>query len=378
MRIVIITGIFPPDVGGPATYVPVVAQGLQNLGHQVTVITSSEPQHLTWDDAGYKFPVVRLNRRLSWALRTFYYQKQLAQYVGQCDVVYGHGLWWEVAQVCQKFNRPWVAKIVGDSTWERAVRRGWTKANLDEFQCPSFDIRIKLFRYWHNQAINQAKHVIVPSNYLAEIIKKWGVNSNQIKVIYNAITLPGNISKLHNPLNTPYRVMTAGRLVPWKQIDEIITAITPLTDVGLLIVGNGSERQKLEQQVQDLCLENRVYFTGQKTQLELLALMQTCDVFILNSTYEGLPHIVLEAMSIGIPVVATAVGGTPEIIKDGITGRLIPPHAPDILQLVIGELLQQPELGQHYTRNAQELLTHFRTQTMIDQCAEVLHQVVGK
>lgn len=375
MRIVIITGIFPPDVGGPATYVPVVAQGLQDLGHQVTVITSSEPAHLTWDDAQYQFPVVRLNRRVPWAVRSVYYQQKLARYVDQCDVVYGNGLLWEVAQVCRKWHQPWVAKVVGDSTWERAVRRGWTKLNLDAFQSPQPDIRVELFRYWRNQAINAAQKVIVPSYYLAEIVKQWGVHPDKITVIYNAVHRPTHIPEIPNPLTTPYRIITAGRLVSWKQIDGIITAIAPLTDVGLLIVGDGSERERLQKLVQDLGLDHRVYFAGQKTQVELLALMKTCDLFVLNSTYEGLPHIVLEAMGVGIPVVATAVGGTPELVKDYITGRLIPPHSPETLQQVIRELLDHPELGQQYTQNAQQLLTNFHTQTMIHQCAELLESV---
>jgi len=372
---VMVTGIFPPDVGGPATYVPVVAQGLQDLGHQVTVITSSEPEHLTGYDQEYPFPVVRLNRRINWLGRSFYYQQKLEPYLASADVVYGNGLLWEVAQVCHKLQKPWVAKIVGDTTWERAVRRGWTQMNLDNFQTPSSDIRINFFRWCRNQAIRQAKRVIVPSHYLAKIVQGWGVHPDQIAVIYNAIKLPAVIPAIANPLTTKYRVMTAGRLVPWKHIDEIITAIAPLTDVGLLIVGEGSERQKLEQQVRDLQLQNRVYFTGKKSQAELLALMKTCEIFILNSTYEGLPHIVLEAMIMGIPVIATRVGGTPELVQDKITGRLIPPHAPDRLQSVIQELLQQPELGQQYTQNAQKLLGDFNTENMLRECAEILQQV---
>ncbi len=378
MHIVIVTGIFPPDVGGPATYVPVVAQGLQDLGHQVTVITSSEPQYLTGYDATYAFPVVRLNRRIPWVWRSLYYQQELGRYISSAAVVYANGLLWEVAQVCRRFRKPWVAKIVGDSTWERAVRRGWTRANLDDFQSPTADIRIHLFRRWRNQALRQTHGVIVPSHYLAQIVQKWGVNPAQITVIYNAIYLPTHLPNVSNPLTTEYRVMSAGRLVPWKHMDEIITAIAPLTDVGLLIVGDGSEREKLERQVRDLQLHNRVYFTGQKTQSELLALMKTCTIFILNSTYEGLPHIVLEAMAMGIPVIATGVGGTPEMVKDGITGRLIPPHAPDVLRLVMQELLHHPELGQQYTQNAQELLLSFNTQNMIRECAAVLQQVSQK
>ncbi len=381
MRIAMVTGIFPPDVGGPATYVPVVARGLQAMGHQVTVITSSEPHHLAWEqtqDMPYTFPVVRLNRRVFWAWRSVYYQQKLTPYLKAADVVYANGLVWEVAQVCRRLGKPWVAKIVGDSTWERAVRRGWTKANLEAFQAPSADIRIRLFRTWRNQAIRQARKIIVPSHYLAQIVQGWGVPPEHIHVIYNAIELPSPIPKITNPLTTNYRIITTGRLVPWKHIDEIITAIAPLPDVGLLIVGDGCQRQVLEQQVRALQLAERVHFTGPKTTAELLALLQTSDLFVLNSSYEGLPHSVLEAMAMGVPVIATQVGGTPELVQDGITGRLLPPHAPTLLRAAIQEMRQHPELGKSYAQNAQQFLTQFQPQTMISRCAQILQQVAGE
>lgn len=130
----------------------------------------------------------------------------------------------------------------------------------------------------------------------------------KITVIYNAITLPEVLPLVVNPLKTRYRVITAGRLVPWKGVDDILTAIAPLPEVGLVIVGTGPEEARLTQQVQAWQLTERVWLAGQKSLPELLALMGTCDLFVLNSTYEGLPHVVLEAMAVGVPVVATAVG----------------------------------------------------------------------
>ncbi|MCS6782330.1 MAG: glycosyltransferase family 4 protein [Gloeomargarita sp. SKYBB_i_bin120] len=375
MRVCIVTGIFPPDVGGPATYVPLIAQGLQALGHHVQVVTSSEPQHLTGPDACWPFPVVRLNRRVPWLLRSLYYQRHLALHVAAADVVYVNGLLWEAAQVCRRLHKPWVAKVVGDSTWERAVRRRWTQADLETFQAPQRDFRVRLFRHWRNQALRQAQRVIVPSHYLARLVRGWGVPAEKIAVIYNAMPLPSTLPTVVNPLTTRYRVLTAGRLVPWKQVDEIITAIAPLTDVGLVVVGSGPEQDRLAQQVQALELTPRVYFAGQKPLPELLALMQTCDVLVLNSTYEGLPHVVLEAMAVGLPVIATAVGGTPELIQDGYNGRLIPPHRPDILRHVLWDCLTQPELRQQYRQKAQQSLGPFQFQTMIQRCAAILTEV---
>lgn len=371
MRVCIVTGIFPPDVGGPATYVPLIARGLQALGHQVQVVTSSEPEHLTQPEA-WDFPVVRLNRRVPWSVRSVYYQWRLAPYIAAADVVYVNGLLWEAARVCRRYGKPWVAKVVGDSTWERAVRRGWTTVDLETFQGPQFDLRIRLFRHWRNQALRQAQRVIVPSQYLARLVQGWGVPPEKITVIYNAITLPEVLPLVVNPLKTRYRVITAGRLVPWKGVDDILTAIAPLPEVGLVIVGTGPEEARLTQQVQAWQLTGRVWLAGQKSLPELLALMGTCDLFVLNSTYEGLPHVVLEAMAVGVPVVATAVGGTPELIRDGDNGRLLPPGRPDLLRQVIWECLTQPAQREHYRQNAYKTLTHFQLPTMVQRCAELL------
>ena len=87
--------------------------------------------------------------------------------------------------------------------------------------------------------------------------------------------------------------------------------------IGLVIVGDGSERKRLEGVANTLDVADRVYFAGQASQAETIRLMAACDFFVLNSTHEGLPHVVLEAMSLGLPVVATAVGGTPEVVCDG-------------------------------------------------------------
>jgi glycosyltransferase involved in cell wall biosynthesis len=214
-------------------------------------------------------------------------------------------------------------KIVGDEAWERSVRRGWTKDNFEDFQqrCQSWQAELlKRHRSW---VVRQANKVIVPSQYLANWVVKWGVPTEKIAVIYNAVEIPDGVEPLSIPLKTPVKAVTVGRLVPWKQVDGLIEALREIPELGLVVVGNGPERPRLERIAQELGVLGRVYFAGQRSKRETLSLMAACDLFVLNSTYEGLPHTVLEAMALGLPVIATAVGGTPEVVRDGETGLLI-------------------------------------------------------
>jgi glycosyltransferase involved in cell wall biosynthesis len=323
MRILITTGIFPPDIGGPATYVPTIAKALAERGHQVTVLTTSEPENLQWDDSIYPFFVSRINRRQKIWLRSLKCIAEILRLGRAADVIYANGVYFEAAIASKFLRKPLVMKIVGDEAWERSVRRGWTKDNFEDFQqrCQSWQAELlKRHRSW---VVRQANKVIVPSQYLANWVVKWGVPTEKIAVIYNAVEIPDKVEPLSIPLKTPVKAVTVGRLVPWKQVDGLIEALNEISELGLVVVGDGPERPRLERIAQELGVSGRVYFAGQRSKKETLSLMAACDLFVLNSTYEGLPHTVLEAMALGLPVIATAVGGTPEVVRDGETGLLI-------------------------------------------------------
>jgi glycosyltransferase involved in cell wall biosynthesis len=323
MEILITTGIFPPDIGGPATYVPTIAKALAERGHQVTVLTTSEPENLQWDDSIYPFFVSRINRRQKIWLRSLKCVAEILRLGRAADVIYANGIYFEAAIASKFLRKPLVMKIVGDEAWERSVRRGWTKDNFEDFQqrCQSWQAELlKRHRSW---VVRQVNKVIVPSQYLANWVVKWGVPTEKIVVIYNAVEIPDGVEPLSIPLKTPVKAVTVGRLIPLKQVDRLIEALREIPELGLVVVGDGPERPRLERIAQELGVSGRVYFAGQRSKKETLSLMAACDFFVLNSSHEGLPHAILEAMALGLPVIATAVGGTPEVVQDGETGLLI-------------------------------------------------------
>jgi glycosyltransferase involved in cell wall biosynthesis len=125
-----------------------------------------------------------------------------------------------------------------------------------------------------------------------------------------------------------------------------------LPNAVFVLIGDGEERPKLEEQIREAGLESNFVFLGRRSDVpELLA---CCDLSVLPSEAEGLPNSVLEAMAAGLPVIATCVGGNPEIIVDGINGLLVPPQDEQALAEAILRILQDAHLGRRLSQAGQE------------------------
>jgi glycosyltransferase involved in cell wall biosynthesis len=333
----------------------------------------------------YPFEVVRLPRQAFKPWRWLLTMLTVIRLGRRADVLFVNGLALEAVLANIVLRKPLVQKIVGDVAWERASNWGWVHDSFEDFQKQSYGLKIQALKAMRAWCSRQADQVIVPSHYLAGWVQAWGVRSDKIAVIYNAITLSSPstgegqgggerqaLTTVSLPLSTPINVVTVGRLVPWKQVDRIIQAIAHLDGVGLVIIGDGAERGALENLARSMGLTDRVYFAGQRGHAETLALMAACDLFVLNSTYEGFPHVVLEAMALGLPVVATAVGGTPELVQDGVNGRLISPDARAVLAEILLKLTASPQERQRLATAARKTVDCFRHSRMVVDTAALL------
>jgi len=370
MHILIITGIFPPDIGGPATYVPQIAEALFKRGHQITTITLSD--RLGHDDKIFSFKVIRIPRHIfkpwRWLL-TIFTILRLCRGVG---VLFVNGLAMEAAVANLFMSKPMVQKVVGDLAWERATNLGWVRDNFEDFQKRKYDLKVESLKTIRSWWARKADRIIVPSQYLAGWVRGWKIPEQKVTVIYNSMTPTNGIEPTAVPLKTPIKLVTVGRLVPWKRIDKIMEAMVPLEKVGLIVVGDGPDRVRLEKEARVLGVIERVYFANQRSNLEVKSLMAAGDVFVLNSSYEGFPHILLEAMSLGLPIVATGVGGTPEVVQEGQNGFLMFPKDTDGLAEILLKLVSFPSWRHLLGEGAKLTARRFSIQRMVEETEAIL------
>ncbi|MBB5320690.1 glycosyltransferase [Marinobacter oulmenensis] len=230
-----------------------------------------------------------------------------------------------------------------------------------------------------NPFIARSSHALVAiSEATREALAEYEyMPPSKIQVIYNGIEPPSRNPDRERQIRaelqlTPDDIVlgTVARLDPVKNQALLLTATRRLRDEGypvrLLLVGDGPEREKLETQARELSLEKSVVFTGfQENPADYLGLM---DVFLLPSFTEGTSMTLLEAMSLGVPVIASRVGGTPEIVEHEKTGFLFDSGDEDGLLKAVKTLLDDPEAKRQMTTSAwKRFQQRFSARQMADQ-----------
>jgi glycosyltransferase involved in cell wall biosynthesis len=366
LSILLAAGIFPPDDGGPATYVPEIAEALMRRGHRIVgVVTLADEPVAAAALRTWPFPVIRLRRRQNRLLRMAAAMVRLTALARRADVVFANSLVAEPAAAAWLARKPLVIKVVGDPVWERACGQG-QPLGIDAFQSaalPPLWAALRRFNEWLHR---RASRVIVPSRYLAGIVAGWGVAMERIRVVPNAALLPP-LPASRSPVT--HDVVTVCRLVPWKGVDRLIR-IAAASGRSLLVVGEGPDRPRLEALAWDRGA--KVTFLGRRPRAEVPALIASARVFALASDYEGFPHVVLEAMAVGVPVVAFDAGGTGEAVSDGETGLLAPAGDDAMLAAALARVLDTPDLAARLVANAAKSLDRFSVEAMVAATEAVL------
>ncbi len=356
MNICIVVGISPPEIGGPATYVPELAKRLAEEGHDIHIVTYGSPENEEIN--GYfvhrvpypKIPILQLPLRLLVAARLII--KVIKEH--ECVIIYVQDASMSgiPSYIASRVTRtPVVMKFVGDWAWETASSKGWTIKLLHDFyDHPEDRLLITIMKKIQKKIADQCGAIIVPSNYLKNIISKWGMRT-PIHTIYNAVEI-GEFKK--NPKGI---LLTVGRLEKWKRIEDVLYVLPDITrkfPIKYVVVGEGEMLSHLKEISHSLDLNEHVEFLGKKSRKEVKEYMSMADVLILPSLYEGMSHVILEAMACKTPVIASNVCGNPELVTDKETGILVEPKSRKEIKNAIKRLLEDKKLGEVYAENALE------------------------
>ena len=219
------------------------------------------------------------------------------------------------------------------------------------------------------------------------ICKNVGIHSTRTRVIYNCIDsqdlssnetwpedLAGFFSQKVVKSATPLLVGAAGRLVHMKGYQYLLKAIAQLLrddiDVSVIILGNGPYRDQLEEYIEELGLGKHAFLPGERD--DIRRILPHLDVFVQCSEFEGFSNSLMEAMQNGLPVVATNVGGNPEMVTDSETGLLIPWADVESLKQAILRLVMDEKLRTRLGATARSvMLKRFSVERMVDETEEL-------
>jgi glycosyltransferase involved in cell wall biosynthesis len=376
-KILIITGNFPPDIGGPATYLRGLTLALNQRGYPINIIAYGDNKNNTV----YPFPVKRISRKFTAPIRLLFFIIYILIKGIRCDVLFvsDYGLPAMLANIL--LRKRMIIKIVEDFAWEYSIRHNLVEDLIDEFQEKKYSFKIELAKKVRSMYTKNAEKVIVPSKYLKKIVSGWGVNEKKVHVIHNAIDstkidLFCTKKEARKQLKLDGKILlSVARLAPWKGIDAVIETLPHLdNEVIFIVIGDGFYLSKLQNQVKKRGLEDRVCFLGALDHKKVFLYMKAADIFILNSGYEGFAHVLLEALIAGVPIIASDKGGNPEIISSGQNGLLVPYNNVDILKKSIIEILNDQKLAEGLINNSRRKAKKFSWELLIKETIGVIEK----
>jgi glycosyltransferase involved in cell wall biosynthesis len=367
MRVLVVSGIWPPDVGGPASHAPEVADFLHGRGHHVEVVTTA------WEapvQPAYRVSAVA--RSIPPGLRHLRGAALVHQRAGAADVVYTTGMFGRSALGSAVARKPYVVKLTADPAFERARRRRLFDGDVDRFQSFHGGPSVSALRLLRNAELRGAAHVFTPSAYLRELAISWGVPAGRVSVLPNPSPRLPERDVSRDVLRRSFAidgntVAFAGRLAPQKALDVALDAVAELDEVTLLIAGEGDERRRLERRAGD-----RVRFLGPLPRERVLELFRAADAAILTSKWENFPHSIVEALSVGTPVIATTTGGVAEVVRDGENGLLFAPGDAHELAAVLTRYFADPALRERLRNAAAPSVADYQQERVFSQLEATL------
>jgi glycosyltransferase involved in cell wall biosynthesis len=365
-RICLVTHYFPPHKGGIEQVSYEQSKRLTEAGYEIDVLTSKFEGRNTNPLEGitiHHYPSLNVAKLFGvpYPIVSFKAYKKFMQLIGKCDLVHAHGHVYMgsylAGMVAKKLKKPFI--VTQHNTF------------ID------YKSLLNVVEQLNDQIIGKSvlKHadkITTVSKETLKYVLKLGADQTKTQVIYNGVDTdffrPVDKAKSRKKLGLPKNrkiILSVRRLVYKNGLDTLIES-APLVaknhpDALFVVAGKGPSRKLIEDRIKELRIQNNVKLAGFVPDEQLPVYYDAADIFMLPSASgEGLPLVLLEAMACGLPVIATAVGGTPEIIEHMKNGVLVPPINPQAIAEALSKLLSEglgPALGVEARRTVEDRFT---------------------
>ena len=366
-KILIATPLYAPDIGGPATYSKLLLEELPSRGYEIDIINFADVRNLP-----------KLIRHIVYFFKIIFKGRHVDLIYALDPVSVGV----PAALAAFLLRKRFFVRIAGDYAWEQASEsNGITESPLSfAKKYREYSFKVRVLKEVQTEVAKRAEKIIVPSGYMKDVISEWGILRKKIAVIHNSPdpSMPNKDKKtLRGLLHFSGKlIISAGRLIALKRFSNLIDIVPILKktypDLKLLIIGEGPEGVSLTRKISKLNLEDSVILTGALQQDVLFGYMQASDVFVLNSIHETFSHNIIESMSLGVPVVATNVGGNPEIIEHNKSGVLVKSGDREALVEAIKKVLEDTAFQKKIIQGAKERVKIFERKHILQQITKEL------
>lgn len=374
LHICIVVGSFPPNCAGIGNYAYNLSKKLIEHGHKVTVFTRGVWNRSCIIEKVEGILVYRIRfiplYPFHVELHGIFLNKIFKSLENSFDLIHIHSP---------------LVPLVHTKLPRVVTEHGTTKGDIDNSSLK--DVHSIILHFFSQKLISLDSKAIKNSNRITTVSKscaeelrnEYGIN-REITVINNGVDTNYFTPKIRNVTKEPY-ILYTGRLDSRKGLVDLIESAKYICkkhpEIKFILTGKGANKKYLEQKIKDIELENNFYFSGFVDQLKLIEYYQYASIYVLPSYYEGLPTTLLEAMSCGLPSIATDVAGNSEVIKDGENGLLVPPKNPKKLADTINKLLDDDRLRNKIGTNARtHIVENYDWEIIADKIEEIYKSIM--
>jgi glycosyltransferase involved in cell wall biosynthesis len=349
---------FPPVAGGIGYYVHNLSKKLVERGHRVTVITQGSMSKTRMEMLdGIEvfrapfFPLYPFHIQI----HGFFVDSLFRKLEPKLTLVHLHTPMPPPIETSLPVMTTVHTSMKADARYHEVIDLSSLAERLQSmFVYPRIELKL----------LRASMKITAVSQSVAKELKEYGLDIQEITVVGNGVD-EKTFVPLRNRNCTEKYVLFTGFLKPRKGLFDLIECAEYVcrvySDVNFVICGTGPFLRKLEQEIRSKGLHKRILLLGYVNRNKLIQTFQNATVQVLPSHYEGLPTVLLEAMSCGVPVVATDVGGNSDVISSGVNGFLVPPKCPEEMAKIVMRLIDDASLRENIGRAARKTIEKYYT-----------------